>query len=173
MRGNIEKVIFAKIRCYMDELTAKQKRFCEEYVLDWNATQAAIRAGYSEKTAYSIGHESLKKPELQEYIESIQVDLAKLAGVSFLRNLNTLRDIAYSAESPAPGLDAENPSAPEPTPYRIKAIETINKMLGFNAPEKLDHTTKGEQIAVFDYKKLSDDALREIIAAAQPEGGEG
>jgi phage terminase small subunit len=53
------------------ELTAKQKRFCEEYSIDFNATQSAIRAGYSEKTAYSIGNENLKKPEIKKYISEI------------------------------------------------------------------------------------------------------
>jgi len=47
-------------------LTAKQEMFCKEYLIDLNATQAAIRAGYSEKTAHSIGHENLSKPEIQE-----------------------------------------------------------------------------------------------------------
>lgn len=51
------------------KLTAKQQRFCNEYLIDLNATQAAIRAGYSKKTAYSIGVENLKKPELKKYIE--------------------------------------------------------------------------------------------------------
>lgn len=50
-------------------MTDKQKRFCDEYLIDCNATQAAIRAGYSEKTAYSIGVENLKKPELKTYID--------------------------------------------------------------------------------------------------------
>jgi len=45
-----------------NELTGKQERFCEEYVIDMNATQSAIRAGYSKDTSYSIGHENLKKP---------------------------------------------------------------------------------------------------------------
>ena len=53
----------------MAKMTAKQKRFCDEYLTDLNATQAAIRSGYSEKTAYSIGNENLKKPEIQEYIQ--------------------------------------------------------------------------------------------------------
>ena len=52
------------------KLTAKQQRFCDEYLIDLNATQAAIRAGYSKKTAYSIGEENLKKPELKKYIDS-------------------------------------------------------------------------------------------------------
>lgn len=53
----------------MAKMTAKQRRFCDEYLIDLNATQAAIRAGYSEKTAYSIGNENLTKPELKKYIE--------------------------------------------------------------------------------------------------------
>ena len=51
------------------KLTAKQQRFCDEYLVDLNATQAAIRAGYSKKTAYAIGNENLNKPELKKYIE--------------------------------------------------------------------------------------------------------
>lgn len=50
-------------------MTDKQKRFCDEYLVDFNATQAAIRAGYSKKTAYSIGDENLRKPELKNYID--------------------------------------------------------------------------------------------------------
>lgn len=49
-------------------LTAKQKRFCQEYLIDLNATQAAIRAGYSEKTAKDIGCENLAKPNIKKYI---------------------------------------------------------------------------------------------------------
>lgn len=51
------------------KLTAKQQRFCDEYLIDLNATQACIRAGYSEKTAYSQGQRMLKKVEVQNYIE--------------------------------------------------------------------------------------------------------
>lgn len=50
-------------------LTAKQKRFCDEYLIDLNATQAAIRSGYSEKNARNIASENLSKPNIKEYIE--------------------------------------------------------------------------------------------------------
>ena len=50
------------------ELTDKQEIFCKEYIIDLNATQAAIRAGYSKSTAYSIGSENLTKPELRTRI---------------------------------------------------------------------------------------------------------
>ena len=53
----------------MAKLTAKQQRFCDEYLIDLNATQAAIRAGYSEKTAAVIATENLRKPNISEYIE--------------------------------------------------------------------------------------------------------
>jgi len=51
------------------KLTAKQQRFCDEYLIDLNATQAAIRAGYSKKTARVIGQENLLKPAVKEYIQ--------------------------------------------------------------------------------------------------------
>jgi len=50
-------------------LTPKQKRFCDEYLIDLNATQAAIRAGYSERTAKQMGTENLSKPAIKAYIE--------------------------------------------------------------------------------------------------------
>ena len=49
-------------------MTDKQQRFVEEYLVDLNATQAAIRAGYSEKTARKIGHENVTKPDIQAAI---------------------------------------------------------------------------------------------------------
>lgn len=61
----------------MVALTARQKRFCDEYLVDLNATQAAIRAGYSKKTAYSIGVENLKKPEIKKYIEQRMAEKEK------------------------------------------------------------------------------------------------
>lgn len=63
-------------------LTAKQQRFVEEFLVDLNATQAALRAGYSEKTAYSIGNELLKKPEIAEAIETAKTMRAEAVGIS-------------------------------------------------------------------------------------------
>ena len=53
-------------------LTDKQKIFVYEYLIDFNATQAAIRAGYSKDTAYSIGNNLLKKVEIQNFLEKYQ-----------------------------------------------------------------------------------------------------
>ena len=52
----------------MAKMTLKQQLFCDEYLIDLNATQAAIRAGYSKKTARKIGQENLTKPDIKEYI---------------------------------------------------------------------------------------------------------
>ena len=60
----------------MANLTPKQQRFVEEYLIDLNATQAAIRAGYSEKTAKSIGQENLTKPDIAKAIQEAQESLS-------------------------------------------------------------------------------------------------
>lgn len=58
----------------MEGLSAKQKRFCDEYLINLNATQAAIKAGYSEKTAGSQGNRLLKNAKVKEYIGGHQRD---------------------------------------------------------------------------------------------------
>lgn len=69
-------------------LSEKQKMFCREYIYDWNATRAAIAAGYSEDSARQIGSENLSKPAIQAYLGQIQKDLEKVAGISRLRIIN-------------------------------------------------------------------------------------
>lgn len=64
------------------KLTAKQRLFCDEYIKSGNAKDAALKAGYSPKTAYSIGNENLNKPELKSYIEEQmkKLESKKIAG---------------------------------------------------------------------------------------------
>lgn len=71
-------------------MTPKQQRFVQEYLIDCNATQAAIRAGYSEKTAYSIGQENLNKPEIADAIEAANKASAEEAGITRDRILRGL-----------------------------------------------------------------------------------
>ena len=66
----------------MANLTPKQQRFVEEYLIDLNATQAAIRAGYSEKTAQEIGSENLSKPMVAKAIAEAQEKLSNKAQVT-------------------------------------------------------------------------------------------
>lgn len=61
----------------MAKLSAKQIAFINEYLIDLNATQAAIRAGYSEKTAYRTGADNLRKPQIQEVIQKRMEERSK------------------------------------------------------------------------------------------------
>lgn len=56
----------------MQKLSAKQEQFCREYLVDLNATQAAIRAGYSAKTANRIASENLSKPDIMERVAELK-----------------------------------------------------------------------------------------------------
>ena len=58
----------------MASITAKQKRFCDEYLVDLNATQAAIRAGYSKKRASEQAYQLLQKTTVQNYIQNRKAD---------------------------------------------------------------------------------------------------
>lgn len=76
-------------------ITPRQERFCEEYVVDLNATQAAIRAGYAESGAYNEGHRLLRNAEVRDYIEELQSGRRKVREIRADRILNTLEAIAY------------------------------------------------------------------------------
>lgn len=77
-------------------MTKKQKRFVEEYLIDLNATQAAIRAGYSPETAGAIGSENLKKPEIKNAIEKAMAERSKRTGISQDRVLQELAKIGFA-----------------------------------------------------------------------------
>ena len=78
-----------------ETLTPKQERFVQEYLIDLNATQAAIRSGYSEKTAHSIGHENLSKPDIQAALASARKQLAENAGITPERVLKEYGRLAF------------------------------------------------------------------------------
>lgn len=150
------------------QMTAKQVMFCREYVVDWNGTRSAITAGYSENTARAISSENLAKPYIQDYIKEIQKHLAELAGVSALRNMQELAKIAYSsiAETRKDWMTLkefdelgsnEKASISEILTItregkdgkpiqivkfklhpKIQAIEVLNKMNGWNAPDQIE-----------------------------------
>lgn len=79
----------------MAKLTEKQKRFCEEYLIDLNATQAAIRAGYSPKNAKNIGSENLAKPDIRARIDKAIAERSKRTGVTADRVVRELAKIAF------------------------------------------------------------------------------
>lgn len=77
-------------------LNAKQARFVEEYLIDLNATQAAIRAGYSENSAYSQAHDLLKKPEIETAIQEAQKRRSERTQVTQDMVVDELRKIGFS-----------------------------------------------------------------------------
>lgn len=79
----------------MAVLTEKQKRFTEEYLIDLNATQAAIRAGYSVKTADKIGHQLLEKTRVSEEISKAMAKRSKRTGINQDRIVMELARIAF------------------------------------------------------------------------------
>ena len=99
-------------------LNIKQAAFVREYLVDFNATQAAIRAGYSAKTAGQIGHELLKKPEIQKTLKEFQQKAAE----------QTQTDINWVRQR----LKEEAMDFSEFASHaaRIKAIELIAKLNG-------------------------------------------
>lgn len=121
----------------MAKLTAKQAAFCREYMIDRNATQAAIRAGYSAKTAGAIGDENLKKPEISEEITKLEKQHAEAVGV-------TVQDVIGGFLK-----EAKNPEArPQ---ERINAWDKIGKHLGIY---EADNKQKGDPRADLDEKLL-------------------
>lgn len=82
-------------------LTDKQQRFCEEYLVDLNATQAAIRAGYSEKTAQEQGSQNLSKLMVRARIEALQKERSEKLSIDaewVLRRLVSISDRCMQAE---------------------------------------------------------------------------
>lgn len=79
----------------MKKLTRKQAAFVREYLVDLNATQAAIRAGYSKKTAYSIGAENMSKPEIQAALGIASARRAKKTEITAERVLREYAKLAF------------------------------------------------------------------------------
>lgn len=101
----------------------KQKLFAEEYIVDFNATQAAIRAGYSEKTAHSIGSENLKKPAIQELISRAIQDRIRRTHITQKRVVLELASVAFAdmTKQEESGLAWKD---------KLRALELLGKHLG-------------------------------------------
>lgn len=79
-----------------EKLTDLQRKFVKEYLIDLNATQAAIRAGYSEKTAYNTGHENLKKPLISAALHAEMKKRERRTEITADRVLRELAKIGFS-----------------------------------------------------------------------------
>ena len=130
----------------MAKLTAKQQRFCDEYLIDLNATQAAIRAGYSKKTANRIGTENLSKLVIKQYIEARMAEKeSKLIAdqdevLKYLTSV--LRGESQSTEIVVEGIgdgmsEARTIDKAPSEKDRLKAAELLGKRYGLYT-EKVD-----------------------------------
>lgn len=163
-----------------DQLTEKQEKFCQAYLLDFNASNAAREAGYSEGTAYAIGWENLRKPEIQARIAELRKDTANSLNITRERIAQELARIAFSdvtkvfAEDgslkPISDWDEDTKAVIASVETdelfdgagrdrtqvgltrkvksweKVKALDSLVKLMGYAAPDKLDHTTNGQPI---------------------------
>lgn len=113
-------------------LNKRQQRFVQEYSVDHNATQAAIRAGYSEKTAYQQGHMLLKHPEIRSQLAEHEQTVAERLGITLEWVLDQLREKAVTAEA-----DRD----------QLRALELLGKHLAIFT-EKVEHSGTVMQIQV-------------------------
>ncbi|GEN74098.1 terminase small subunit [Chryseobacterium lathyri] len=164
------------------KLTEKQIKFCEEYLIDLNATQACIRAGYSEKTARQTGSENLSKPDIQNYISELQEkkseelditqtmilqelvkvafgdvknyfdDLGRLINIADLKNDVSASIKSVTVQSEKIELRGETlveSSIKKIESYdKLKAIDTINRMLGFYSKDNAQKKSEA-QVSIF------------------------
>jgi phage terminase small subunit len=87
----------------MGKLTAKQEMFCKEYLIDLNATQAAIRAGYSVNAARQQGAENMAKPVILERVQDLMAKRSKKVGVDaewVIKGIESLTDELRYSEAP-------------------------------------------------------------------------
>lgn len=107
----------------MAKLTEKQKRFVEEYLIDLNATQAAVRAGYSVKTAREIGCENLTKPNIQNAIAKTMAERNKRVGINQDRVVMELAKIAFVKMTDV--VDSDGAIREDATDDDLACIESI------------------------------------------------
>ncbi len=141
----------------MPKLSEKQRRFVAEYLIDLNATQAAIRAGYSAKTARSVGSENLTKPDIAAAIAKAQQKVEKKAEWTAADRLSALKTI----------FDRE---AEKDARIAISAIAEANKMQGSYAPTKREVSgpNGGPIQTTVDLTKATEDQLNALEAIFGP-----
>jgi phage terminase small subunit len=133
-------------------LTHKQKTFCKYYVANgFNATQAALKAGYKKTTAYSIGSENLKKPEIKKEIDKLQRKVEEKMEMTFEWKLEKLKKAIEAGL-----IDAEHGVEIKNASLFLGAMSESNKMQGHYAAEKKTSET--------DIKEAVD-LLTELIEA--------
>lgn len=158
----------------MANLTPKQQRFVEEYLIDLNATQAAIRAGYSEKTAKSIGQENLTKPDIQKAIEEAQNKRTEQTQIDAAYVLRRLVEIDQMDVLDIMDDDGNvKPLRDWPKIWRqyISNIETISLDDGEGWLKKIKWPDKTKNLELLG-KHVSVGAFKDKIEHTGPNGGD-
>ena len=122
----------------MSKLTAKQARFIEEYLVDLNATQAAIRAGYSKNTASEIGYENLSKPQIHEAIQEAVAERSKRVEVTadmVLRELMLISFVDIRQAFDADGHLLPIKDMPEDVARAISGLDLTSRVLEGTDPD--------------------------------------
>lgn len=119
----------------MKKLTIKQKKFADEYIISGNATQAAIKAGYSKKTARFTGAENLTKPNIKFYIDERMKKLEEEAIADQTEVLKYLTRVLRDEEKEevlvnVGNFEQEIQSMKVSTKDKIKAAELLGKRYG-------------------------------------------
>lgn len=104
-------------------LNERQKRFCDEYMIDLNATQAAIRAGYSVKTANEQGARLLANVSVQAKIQQLQAEISRRTGISQDRVIRELAKVAFL--NPLNLVDRDGKIRSDATPDDLACIEGV------------------------------------------------
>ena len=107
----------------MAKLTEKQQRFVDEYLIDLNATQAAIRAGYSVKTANEQGSQNLAKPSIQQAIAEQMAERSKRTGINQDRVVLELAKIALVKMTDI--VDSQGRIKSDASPDDLACIESV------------------------------------------------
>lgn len=126
-------------------LTAKQRAFCQEYLVDLNATQAAIRAGYSPRTARQVGAENLSKPDIQAELTKLMEERAQRVEIdadTVLRELLRLARVDLSAAFNDNGSLKPVRDMPEDVRRAISGVDVFEEFQG-----------RGEDRAMIGYTK--------------------
>mgnify|MGYP001359633236 CR=1 FL=1 len=136
-------------------MTVKQKKFADEYIISGNATQAAKKAGYSEKTCYSIGSENLSKPVIKQYLDEKMKEIEDKAIAKQNEVLQYLTAIMRGEEKEQTIISTGDFSQTitdidVSAKDRIKAAELLGKRYG-TWTDKVDVTSDLEITFIDDY----------------------
>lgn len=129
----------------MNKLTAKQQAFVDEYLIDLNATQAAIRAGYSKKTAGQIGDENLKKPEIAAAVQKAMDARSQETKIDANKVLSEIGKLAFADIRKVfneAGQLLPIHMLPDEIAASVSSIEVVTSRIPGGEPEDVEHTAK-------------------------------